>query len=81
MRCEQWERDEWPDALMRQNSELGNELADLIDAASIHVDMRRQLDACTWGVGSRKSSVAATSIDATWPPGRAASWLALQHAN
>jgi hypothetical protein len=43
MRAEQWERDEFSDALARQGSTVGKDLADLLDLASINPRVRQQV--------------------------------------
>jgi hypothetical protein len=43
MRAERWERDEFAVALLRRGTDLGKDLADLLDLASLHPQTRQQL--------------------------------------
>jgi hypothetical protein len=52
MRAEQPERDEFALTLLRQRTQVGRDLAGLLDLASLHPEVRRQVARVLGGLSS-----------------------------
>jgi hypothetical protein len=53
MRAEQFERDDFADALKRHRGEAATDLTDLLDLASLNPDVRRQVARVLGGLETR----------------------------